>query len=198
MGVSPVFSIQKENPDLLQAEIASKSAERGRFPLAGLQDHGNLMGVCGGSGVRCKVSRVVFWQREGNVNASSIMRFEDLLELWRNQHGQQSILEFLGIRSQSDVRGVEESDPGFVRTLCERLGGTWWEVTWLYPHGRRGSAGNICCRYLADSVKDAVRRCPGAQLPTGVSVDDDLLEEEADVPAREPYPRRHLATRTDD
>jgi hypothetical protein len=132
------------------------------------------------------------------VNASSIMRFEDLLEVWRNQHAQQSILGFLGIRSQSDVRGIEEGDPGFVRTLCERLGGTWWEVTWLHPSGRRGSAGHVRCRYLADSLKDAVRRCPGAQLPTGVSIDDDTFEDESDVPAREPGPRRYMTARSDD
>ncbi len=138
------------------------------------------------------------WQREGNVNASSIMRFEDLLGMWRNQHAQQSVLEFLGIRSQSDVRGIEESDPGFVRTLCERLGGTWWEVTRLYPPGRRGSAGHIRCRYLADSLKDAVRRCPGAQLPPEASIDDDMVEDESDVPVKEPARRWHLAARSDE
>ncbi len=82
--------------------------------------------------------------------------------------------------------------------LCERLGGTWWEVTWLCPPDRRGSAGNIRCRYLADSLKDAVRRCPGAQLPTGAPIDDDMSEEEPDVPTRERNHRRYMATRTDD
>jgi hypothetical protein len=126
------------------------------------------------------------------------MRFEDLLELWRGQPAQRSILEFLGIRSHGDVRGIEEGDPGFVRALCERLGGTWWEVTWLYPANRRGSVDNIHCRYLADSLKDAVRRCPRAQLPAGASIDDDMPDEEPDVPVRERNHRRSMAARTDD
>lgn len=126
------------------------------------------------------------------------MRFEDLLELWRSQSAQQSIVAFLGIRSQSDVRGAEESDPGFVRSMCERLGGTWWEVTWLCVPGRRGSPANVRCRYLADSLKDAIRRCPGAQLPAGASIDDDAMEEEMDVSLREHSPRRHMAAHADD
>jgi hypothetical protein len=119
-----------------------------------------------------------------SVNMSSIMRFDDLLELWQDHHAHQSILEFLGIRSQGDVRGAEESDPGFMRILHERLNGTWWEVIWSRPPLRQGSAGGIRCRYLADSLKDAMRRCPGAQLSLEISVHDadDMAEDELDVP----------------
>jgi hypothetical protein len=120
----------------------------------------------------------------GSVNMSSIMRFEDLLELWQGHHAQQPVLEFLGIRSQGDVRGVEESDPGFMRVLRERLDGSWWEVTWSRPPARRGLAGGVRCRYLADTLKDAVRRCPGAQLSLKASIDDDgdvLADDELEI-----------------
>lgn len=130
------------------------------------------------------------------MDGSSIMRFEDLLELWRRHCAQQSILEFLGIRSRGDVRGGEESDPGFLRLLHERLDGTWWEVS--CPRLPACSvAGAIRCRYLADSLKDAVRRCPGAQFPPEASIDDveDMTpEDDADVSATRGRLRRQSAT----
>lgn len=132
------------------------------------------------------------------MDGSSIMRFEDLLELWRRHCAQQSILEFLGIRSRGDVRGGEESDPGFLRILHERLDGTWWEVT----HPRLpacSAAGAIRCRYLADSLKDAVRRCPGAPVPPDASIDDgdDLTpEDDADAIATTRGRRRRQSTTT--
>jgi len=118
------------------------------------------------------------------VNASSIMCFEDLLELWQAQHPQRSIREFLGIYSRGDVRGGEESDAAFMQTLRERLHGTWWEVTWSRrPVPRRVGSG-VRCRYLADSLKDAMRRCPCAQFPLQVSLDDSddvTVDDELDV-----------------
>jgi len=120
------------------------------------------------------------------------MRFEELLQLWRRQCAQQSVLEFLGIRSRGDVRGSEENDPGFLLVLHERLDGTWWEVTRSRLPLRSTGAG-VCCRYLADSLKDAVRRCPGAQFPPEASIDDaeDMVpDEEADTPASKSRSRR--------
>lgn len=126
------------------------------------------------------------------MNGSSIMRFEDLLDLWRRQCAQQSVLEFLGIRSRGDVRGNEENDPGLLLILHERLDGTWWEVA--RPGLPMRSAGvGICCRYLADSLKDAVRRCPGAQFPTDALIDeveDMISDDEADTPTARSRARR--------
>ncbi len=121
------------------------------------------------------------------MNASSIMCFEDLLKLWQGQHAQQSIVEFLSIRSQGDVRGAEESASGVMRVLHERLDGTWWEVTRSRSSISRGPAGGIRCRYLADSLQDAMRRCPRAQLPPEISmiyVDDVTAEDELDAPMK--------------
>jgi hypothetical protein len=131
------------------------------------------------------------------VDVSCIMRFEDLLELWQQQCAQRSVLRFLGIRSRGDVRGNEESDPGFLRALHERLDGTWWEVTRLYPSVHQNTSGEIRCRYLADSLKDAIRRCPGAQFPSEVFTDDfeDVVsEDESEVPATRGRFRRQSAT----
>jgi len=125
------------------------------------------------------------------------MRFEDLLELWQRQRGQQSILQFLGIRSRGDVRGSEESDPGFLRILHERLDGTWWEVTTSRLSLRPNAAEGIRCRYLADSLKDAVRRCPGAQFPPEAFTDDAdevMPEDESDVPSARGRSRRQSVT----
>lgn len=135
-----------------------------------------------------------------NVGMSSIMRFEDLLQLWWGNPAQQSILEFLGIRSQGDVRGTEEDDPGFLRILHERLDGTWWEVTWSRLPAGRDSRGGIRCRYLADSLRDAMRCCPGAQIPPETSIDtadDSMVDDELEFPERTCGRRRALAARMD-
>jgi hypothetical protein len=118
------------------------------------------------------------------VNVSSIMCFEDLLRLWQDCDPHGSILEFLGIRSQGDVRSAGESDPAFMQVLRERLGGTWWEVTSSRPLDHRELAGGIQCRYLADTLTDAVRRCPRAQVPLQTPFDEpdeDILEEEPEI-----------------
>lgn len=137
----------------------------------------------------------------GNVNVSSIMRFEDLLELWQGRHTQQSVLEFLGIRSRGDVRGAEESGADFMRVLRERLNGTWWEVTWSRLSIRGNSASAVRCRYLADSLNDAMRRCPGAQVAPETSIDDvdDLMaDDELDFPERTQGRRRPMAAWADE
>jgi hypothetical protein len=64
------------------------------------------------------------------------------------------------------------------------------------------AAGGICCRYLADSLKDAVRRCPGAQFPPEAFTDDaedTTPEDESDVPSTRGRFRRQSVTspRTD-
>lgn len=132
----------------------------------------------------------------GNVDRSSIMRFEDLLELWQRYCAQQSILEFLGIRSRGDVRGNEESDPGVLGVLHERLDGTWWEVT--RPGSLTCNTGRaIRCRYLADSLKDALRRCPGAQFPAEALIDegeDMASEDDAEVSGTTRSRRRSTPT----
>jgi len=128
-----------------------------------------------------------------HVNASSIIRFEDLLELWQTQRPRRSIREFLGIRSRSDVRGDEENDPAFLQTLRERLDGTWWEVTWLRRPLPRGGPGGVRCRYLADTLRDAIRRCPRAQFPLQTSIDDPddmMADDELDI-----LPRRRRQSR---
>lgn len=132
------------------------------------------------------------------MNASSIMRFEELLKLWRDGRTGQSILEFLGIGSQGDIRGAEESDPGFLRILCERLDGTWWEVTWTPLPIRRRGTGRVQCRYLADSLKDAVRRCPGALLPSEAAIDDaddGVADDDLEFPETMRGRRRSTVTR---
>lgn len=134
------------------------------------------------------------------MDVSSIMRFESLLELWQRQCAQQSILQFLGIRSRGDVRGFEEGDAGhLLRVLHERLDGTWWEVTCPRLSIHQNAAGGIRCRYLADSLKDAVRRCPGAQFPAEAFVDDaedTTSEDESDVPATTRSRFRHHSVTT--
>lgn len=115
------------------------------------------------------------------MNVSSIMCFEDLLRLWQDRDPHGSILKFLGIRSQGDVRGPGENDPAFMQVLRERLGGTWWEVT-CSPSPGHNPARRVECRYLADTLTDAVRRCPHAQVPLKTPFDDP----DEDIPEEEP------------
>jgi hypothetical protein len=124
------------------------------------------------------------------------MCFEDLLELWQTQHPQRSIREFLGIRSHGDVRGNDENDPASMQVLLERLHGTWWEVTGSRRPVSRRAAGGVRCRYLADSLKDAMRRCPCAQFPLQTALDDSddmTADDELDILPKRRRPSRPAA-----
>ena len=118
------------------------------------------------------------------MKTSSVMRFEDLVRLWQDSRTETSILELLGITTCADGGSSEKMDSCLLENLCEKLRGTWWEVVWPTLSARHGLYRGVCCRYLADSLQDAMRLHPEAGFPAHGAVenaedfsgDDDLDE----------------------
>jgi hypothetical protein len=109
---------------------------------------------------------------EGGMKTSSVMRFEDLFRLWQDSRSGTSILELLGIAACAEGSSSEKMDSVTLENLCEKLRGTWWEVIWPTLSARHGLYRGVRCRYLADSLQDAMRLYPNAGFPAHGVVED--------------------------
>ncbi len=127
------------------------------------------------------------------MKTSSVMRFEELLRLWQESRCATPILELLGIADSADDGSSEKMDSVTLENLSEKLRGTWWEVIWPTLSARHGFYRGVHCRYLADSLQDAMRLYPNAGFPAHGAVenaeefigDDDT---DTDETAQEPSP----------
>ena len=122
------------------------------------------------------------------MKTSSVMRFEDLLQLWQDSRAETSILELLGIGDSPDGHGSGIMDSITLEDLREKLRGTWWEVVWPTWSARHGLARGVRCRYLADSLQDAMRLHPNAGFNlhgANDSAEDFIGEDEMDEPVQE-------------
>ena len=124
------------------------------------------------------------------MKTSSVMRFEDLVRQWQDSRAETSILELLGITNRADGSSSEKVDPVVLESLCEKLRGTWWEVIWPTLSARHGLYPGVRCRYLADSLQDAMRLYPNAGFPAHSTVEnaedfvsDDDVEETVEEPS---------------
>jgi hypothetical protein len=123
------------------------------------------------------------------MKTSSVMRFEDLVRLWQDSRTETSLLELLGIAACADGGSSEKMDSTILESLCEKLRGTWWEVIWPTLSARHGLGRGVHCRYLADSLQDAMRLYPNAGFPARGAVEssedfapDDDVEETSQDP----------------
>jgi hypothetical protein len=123
------------------------------------------------------------------MKTSSVMRFEDLLRLWQDSRAETSILELLGITTCAEGGSSEKVDSCLLESLCEKLRGTWWEVIWPTLSARHGLYPGVRCRYLADSLQDAMRLYPNAGFPARGAVEnaeDFAGEDDMDDAVQEP------------
>jgi hypothetical protein len=122
------------------------------------------------------------------MKTSSVMRFEELLRLWQDSRCGTPILELLGITTCADDDGSEKVDSVTLENLSEKLRGTWWEVIWPTLSARHGLYRGVCCRYLADSLQDAMRLYPNAGFPAqGVAeeAEDFVVADEMEESSQE-------------
>jgi hypothetical protein len=128
---------------------------------------------------------------EGGMKTSSVMRFEDLVRLWQDGRPETSILELLGITTCADDGSSGTMDSLTLENLCEKLRGTWWEVIWPTLSARHGLYRGVRCRYLADSLQDAMRLYPNAGFPAHGAVEnaeDFAGDDDTDETVEEPSP----------
>jgi hypothetical protein len=106
------------------------------------------------------------------METSSVMRFEDLLKLWQDSPSDTSIFQLLGLTIPSQYQTVKTTHTSLQEMLRERLRGTWWEVTWPRFSARNVINSQVRCRYLADSLPDAIRLRPLADFPAHPALSD--------------------------
>ena len=125
------------------------------------------------------------------MKTSLVMRFEDLLRLWQESRCGTPILELLGITDCADDGSSEKMDSVTLENLCEKLRGTWWEVIWPTLSARHGLYRGVRCRYLADSLQDAMRLYPHAGFPAHSAVENAeefFGDDDTDEIEQEPSP----------
>jgi len=80
------------------------------------------------------------------LRTSVIVRFEELLELWRTEFRGVPLAQLLGLTEPGGETGVDHyAYPA--ATLRERFRGTWWHVSLPGPAPQHGT---VQCTYVGD------------------------------------------------
>jgi hypothetical protein len=94
----------------------------------------------------------------------SILKFEEIVELWQHSSCSTSILELLGLVASSQ-NNCAASAFYTLEELYERFRGTWWEVIWPVDRNSGRLINGVQCKYVADSLPDALRNHPMENFP---------------------------------
>lgn len=95
--------------------------------------------------------------RDG-MRRSSILGFEQLIQLSQAGSDDVSLCRLLGLSVSPTA------EPYSVETLRERFRGSWWQVIWPNRQTWRVVDKDVQCKYVADSLRDALRRYPHAEF----------------------------------
>jgi len=109
------------------------------------------------------------------MRRSSILGFEQLIQLSQAGSDEVSLCRLLGLSVSA------RAEPYSVETLRERFRGTWWQVVWPNRQTRGLIDRDVQCKYVADSLQDALRRYPRAEFlhvdTTDLFCDDDFPDD---------------------
>jgi hypothetical protein len=90
-----------------------------------------------------------------------LLPFEELIPLLRRYGLGDRLDDILKLKVFSAGVSRNQPDPLLSDECREKYSGTWWEVLWPLP---QNSTSPICCFYVADSLRDALRLRPKADL----------------------------------
>ncbi|UCD48672.1 MAG: hypothetical protein JSW27_14200 [Phycisphaerales bacterium] len=93
------------------------------------------------------------------MRRSSILEFEQLIQLSQAGSDEISLCRLLGLSVSA------RAEPYSVETLRERFRGTWWQVVWPNRQAWGVVDKDVRCKYVADSLCDALRRYPHPESP---------------------------------
>ena len=99
------------------------------------------------------------------MNRMAILKFEDIVELWRHSSCSLSIPELLGLVTENQGDNVTAAFYS-LEELYERFRGTWWEVIWPVERTSGRINNGVQCKYVADSLSDALRNRPMENFPS--------------------------------
>ncbi len=92
----------------------------------------------------------------------SILKFDELVRLWHESECCLSMPELPGLVADGQSNCV--SAYYTVEELYERFRETWREVVWPNQKGENIITKDVQCRYISDSLMDALRNCPLADF----------------------------------
>ena len=97
------------------------------------------------------------------MKRSSILKFNEIVKLWLESSCKSSIPELLGLVAN----GQNESASAYytLEELHERFRDTWWELIWPNYTEKDSIIEGVQCRYVADSLPDALRNRPLEDFP---------------------------------
>ena len=98
------------------------------------------------------------------MNKTTILKFEGLIRLWRRSSCNLSMPQLLGLTTDGHNK-IEESKLNSLDELHERFRSTWWEVIWPKNSTGDNISNQVKCRYVADSLLDALRERPNEDFP---------------------------------
>ena len=97
------------------------------------------------------------------MNKLSILKFDELVRLWKQGDGGVSIPELLGLVANGQNSYIAANYS--IEELYERFRNTWWEVVWPNHKENDHISKGVQCRYIADSLPDVLRNRHGVDLP---------------------------------
>ena len=115
--------------------------------------------------------------RDG-MRGSSILGFEQLIQLSQAGSDDVSLCRLLGLSVSA------QAEPYSAETLRERFRGTWWQVVWPNRQTWGLIDRDVQCKYVADSLRDALRRYPHAEFPhvdTAEMFGDDDIQDDLEA-----------------
>ena len=97
------------------------------------------------------------------MNRSIILKFNEIVKLWMESCCKSSLPELLGLVAD----GQNESAAAYytLEELQERFRDTWWELIWPNYIEKDSIIEGVQCRYVADSLPDALRNRPLDDFP---------------------------------
>jgi hypothetical protein len=97
------------------------------------------------------------------VNRLSILKFDEVVRLWQQSNCGLSMPELLGLVADGQSNCV--SAHYTIEELYERFRDTWWEVIRPNHKDEETITKGVQCRYVADSLPDALRNRPCIDFP---------------------------------
>jgi hypothetical protein len=92
---------------------------------------------------------------------SRLVPFEELIPLLKRYGLTERLDEIMKLKVFSAGASRNHPEPLLSEECREKYSGTWWEIIWPLP---RNSTSPLCCFYVADSLRDALRLRPQADL----------------------------------
>lgn len=102
-----------------------------------------------------------------------LLPFEELIPLLQRYGLGDRLEKILKLKVFSAGVSSNQPQPLLSDECREKYSGTWWEVIWPLPNN---STASSCCFYVADSLRDALRLRPRADVSFWAKCSDNISQ----------------------